>query len=78
MTTEQQTSTTVSLTTATTQAPVTTVPSNTPVSGSEMLLGIDTMPSNSPSHAHASATLGFLGASFCYGSGTVWRCCFSN
>jgi len=34
MTTEQQTSTTVSLTTVTTQAPVTTVSSNTPVSGS--------------------------------------------
>ena len=61
MTTEQQTSTTVSLTTATTQAPVTTVPSDTPVNGSETSLGMDTMPSNSPSHAHSSATLlGFL------------------
>jgi len=61
MTTEQQTSTTVSLTTATTQAPVTTVPSNTPVSESEISLGMDTMPSNNPSHTHASATLsGFL------------------
>ena len=61
MTTEQQTSTTVSLTTATTQAPVTTVSSNTPVSGSEISLGGDTMPSNSPSHAHASEALsGFL------------------
>jgi len=61
MTTEQQTSTTVSLTTATTQAPVTTVPSNTPVSGSEIPLGSDTMPSNSPPHAHVSATYsGFL------------------
>jgi len=61
MTTEQQTSTTVSLTTAITQAPVTTVPSNVLVSGSEILLVGDTMPSNSPSHAHASVTLsGFL------------------
>jgi len=61
MTTEQQTSTTVSLTTATTQAPVTTAPSNTSVSGSAMSLGIDTMPSNSLTDTHASAThSGFL------------------
>ena len=57
MTTEQQTSTTVSLTTSTTPAPVTTVSSNTPVSGSEISLGGDTVPSNSPSDTHASATL---------------------
>jgi len=47
MSTEQQTSTTVSLTTATTQAPVTTVSSNTPVGGSEISFGGDTVPSNS-------------------------------
>jgi len=61
MTTEQQTSTTVSLTTATTQAPVTTVSSNTPVSGSEISFGGDTVPSNSLTDTHASAThSGFL------------------
>jgi len=61
MTTEQQTSTTVSSTTATTQAPVTTVSSNTPVSGSEISIGGDTVPSNSLTDTHASAThSGFL------------------
>ena len=61
MTTQQQTSTTVSLTTATTQAPVTSVSSNTPVSGSEISLGSDTMPSNSLADTHASAShSGFL------------------
>jgi len=52
MTTEQQTSTTVSLTTATTQAPVTTVSCNTLVSGSEISLDV----SNSLPDTHASAT----------------------
>jgi len=56
MTTEQQTSTTVSLTPATTQAPVTTVSSNTPVSGSEISLGVDTVLSNSLPDTHASTT----------------------
>jgi len=61
LTTEQQTSTIVSLTTTTTQASVKTVPSNTPVSGSEISLGGGTVPSNSFSDTHASATLsGFL------------------
>jgi len=61
MTTEQQTSTTVSLTPATTQAPVTTVSSNTTVSGSEISLGVDTVPSSSLPDTPASAThSGFL------------------
>ena len=60
MTTEQQTSTTVSLTTATTQAPVAAAPSTTSVGGSAMSLGSDTMPRNSLADTHASAShLGF-------------------
>ena len=55
MTTEQQSSTTVSITTATTQAPLTRVLSKTPVSGSELSLGGDTVPSNSLTDTHASA-----------------------
>ena len=61
MTTEQQTYTTVSLSTVTTQAPVTSVSSYTPVSGSEISLGSDTMPSNSLADTNASAShSGFL------------------
>jgi len=61
MTTEQQTSTPVSLTPATTQAPVTTVSSNTPISGIEISLGVDTVPSSSLPDIPASAThSGFL------------------